>query len=498
MKLSPLLAAAVVSAAPFFAVSEVSQKPVSLEDCVQLALQHNFDIKLQRFGPRLTDLDLSTAYAPYDPTFFTSAGQRYGRSESLAVPSATFNPPSNENWGDTYSTGLGGYLPTGLRYDFYGDVRRNQTTILPSGQTGSFDYSPDAGISLTQPLLKNAWIDSTRWTIALNRLTLKSNYESVRGQVIDTLRDVEVAYYNLISAAENVQVQVKAVEVAERFLFETRKRVEVGAMAPLEAKSAEAEVARRQSDLVTGRQNLADNERALKRLLDEDFSNSADTMLTPSAKLGIPKVLVNRKDSWGRAFERRPDYRQQKITLEQQKVTLRYNRNQLFPQLDLSGSYGVTGRSTEVGPAINELGNRSNPNYAWGIKLTIPLDNLAARNGYKKAKLQQEQLLLKFKQTEQSIMIQIDVDVRAVESAAEKIKATRQAREYAEAALDAEQKKLESGKSTNYQVLQFQRDLTTAQTSEISALADYNRALAQLSHDEGSSLERHSIKVDLR
>lgn len=498
MKLRPLLAAAAVSAVPFFSTAEISQKPVSLEDCIQLALKHNFDIKLQRFGPRLTDLDLSSAYAPYDPTFFTSAGQRFGRSESLSVPSATFNPPSNENWSDTYSTGLGGYLPTGLRYDFYGDVRRNQTTILPGGQVGSFDYSPDAGINLTQPLLKNGWIDATRWTIALNRLTLKSNYETVRGQVIDTIRDVEVAYYNLISASENVQVQLKALEVAERFLFETRKRVEVGAMAPLEAKSAEAEVARRQSDLVTGRQNLADGERALKRLLDEDFANSADTMLTPSAKLGIPKVVVNRKDSWGRAFDKRPDYQQQKITLEQQKVTLRYNRNQLFPQLDLSGSYGVTGRSTEAGPAINELANRNNPNYSWGIKLTIPLDNLSARNSYKKAKLQQEQLILKFKQTEQSIMIQIDNDIRAVESAAEKIKATRQAREYAEAALDAEQKKLESGKSTNYQVLQFQRDLTTAQTAEISALSDYNKALTQLAHDEGSTLDRHSIKVDLR
>jgi outer membrane protein TolC len=209
-------------------------------------------------------------------------------------------------------------------------------------------------------------------------------------------------------------------------------------------------------------------------------------------------VVVNRKDSWGRAFDKRPDYQQQKITLEQQKVTLRYNRNQLFPQLDLSGSYGVTGRSTEAGPAINELANRNNPNYSWGIKLTIPLDNLSARNSYKKAKLQQEQLLLKFKQTEQSIMIQIDNDIRAVESAAEKIKATRQAREYAEAALDAEQKKLESGKSTNYQVLQFQRDLTTAQTAEISALSDYNKALTQLAHDEGSTLDRHSIKVDLR
>ena len=78
------------------------------------------------------------------------------------------------------------------------------------------------------------------------------------------------------------------------------------------------------------------------------------------------------------------------------------------------------------------------------------------------------------------------------------IEATKEARSYAEAALDAEQKKLESGKSTNYQVLQLQRDLTSAQTDEINALANYNKALAQLAHDEGSTLERLKVNLEIR
>lgn len=499
MKFRPLLAAAVAATTLSVAQAELAQKPVSLDDCIQMALRHNFDVRIQRYGPRVAELALSSAYTAYDPTFTASAGQGFRRSEAGFNPSV-FNPPSNENWNDNYGVGLGGNMPTGLRYDFFGDVSRSQSTTLSGAGTftSPFDYSPDAGVRLTQSLLKNAWIDQTRWTIAVDKLALKSNIESVRGQIMTTLVNVELGYYNLISAYENVLVQGKALEVSERFLFETRKRVEVGALAPLDAEQAKAEVARLKADLVSARKSLGDQERALKQLLDEDFATSAGEMLLPTAKLQNVPALVNRTDSWMRAFDLRADYRQQKLALEQQKITLRFTRNQLYPQLDLSGGYGVTGRSSEFSPGISDLGNRSNPNYYWGLKLTFPLDNLSARNGHKKAKLDQEKLLVQFKQTEQSIMIQIDNDIRAVESARERIEATKQSRIYAEAAHEAEKKKLESGKSTNYQVLQLQRDLTQAQTQEISTLADYNKALARLAFDEGSTLTRLGVSIDLR
>ena len=75
---------------------------------------------------------------------------------------------------------------------------------------------------------------------------------------------------------------------------------------------------------------------------------------------------------------------------------------------------------------------------------------------------------------------------------------TRAAREYAEAALQAEQKKLESGKSTSFEVLQLQKDLTTARSAEIRALADYNIALAQIAINEGTTLERRKVTLDVK
>jgi outer membrane protein TolC len=106
--------------------------------------------------------------------------------------------------------------------------------------------------------------------------------------------------------------------------------------------------------------------------------------------------------------------------------------------------------------------------------------------------------LLTLKKLEQNIMVQIDDDIKQAESSYEQVAATRTAKEYAAAALDAEQKKLENGKSTTYTVLQMQRDLTTARGNLIQALDTYNKALAQLSLDEGSTLQRLGINVEMR
>ncbi len=95
-------------------------------------------------------------------------------------------------------------------------------------------------------------------------------------------------------------------------------------------------------------------------------------------------------------------------------------------------------------------------------------------------------------------MVQIDNAIRAAESSYQRVSATRIAREYNEAALAAEEKKLASGKSTTYTVLQMQRDLTAARGNEIQALDNYNKALAQLSLDEGTTLQRLGINLELK
>jgi outer membrane protein TolC len=107
-------------------------------------------------------------------------------------------------------------------------------------------------------------------------------------------------------------------------------------------------------------------------------------------------------------------------------------------------------------------------------------------------------LLLKLKQLEQNVMVQIDNAVKAAQSAWESVDATKQARIYAEAALDAEQKKYAVGKSTTFTVLQLQNNLTSARSQEIRALANYKQALAGLAAAEGSTLERDHLNLEAK
>src|ERR1019366_2373263 len=148
--------------------------------------------------------------------------------------------------------------------------------------------------------------------------------------------------------------------------------------------------------------------------------------------------------------------------------------------------------------ALYQLGDGSRPFYSYGAQLTFPIGNTGARATYKKSKLAMEQYGLMLKKLEQAIMTTIDNDINQAQSSYQQVAATRAASEYAAEALDAEQKKLESGKSTTYTVLQMQRDLTTARGNEIQALATYNKALAQLSLDEASTLQRLGINVEVK
>jgi len=166
--------------------------------------------------------------------------------------------------------------------------------------------------------------------------------------------------------------------------------------------------------------------------------------------------------------------------------------------LDLFGSYGYSGSDREFSGALDQFRRGSSPFYSAGAEVSIPLGNTGARNNYKAAKAAKEQLALQLKQLEQIVLVGIENAIAVAMTSFERVRATKNASEFAEAALDAEQKKLQNGKSTSFQVLQLQRDLTAARSSEIRALADYNIALSRLASAEGTTLERRKISLDVK
>jgi outer membrane protein TolC len=479
----------------------VAPREMALQDCIQEALQHNLDVQIERYNPQISLYNLRAAYGGYDPLLNISGQHSYDVSPSTLNLYSTNNIilPASVSKSDSFKSDIGGTLPWGLQYDFSGNIADSVTTYPPS--PGYENTAGSIGVTLKQPLLKNFWIDNTRLTIHVAKNRLKYSEQGLRQQIITSVTAVENAYYELIYAQDNVKVQQEALKLAQTQLDQDNQRVQIGTLAILSVQQDEAQVAQGKANLIAAQFTLADDQNTLKNLLTDEYSRWHDMDIQPSATLEAPLQLFDLQDSWSKGMTERPDLLQAQLNVEQQGIQLKFYRNQLFPELDLIGTYGFNGASpvpSSYHDVFGQFNEGTAPFYSYGAQMTVPLSNVGPRNQYKSNKATLQQIVLQLKQLEQSIMVEIDNAVKQAQSNYQSVEATKQARIYAEAALDAEEKTYTVGKATTFEVLQYQNNLTAARSQEIRALANYNEALANLSQQEGSTLERNHINIEVK
>jgi outer membrane protein len=480
------------------AAPSANTRVLSLQDLIQQTLQHNLDLQIDRFNPQLAFYTLRVAYSGWDPTL--NVAYKHSHDERGGQIFGPFTAPGSISASDAFDNNgsvLTGATPWGMTYDFGANLVKNQQINVGSS-TNQINTTGQAAITLTQPLLKNLWIDQTRLNIRIDKNRLKYSEQQFRLNIMQTVTLLEQAYDDLIYDRENVAVQAKAVELAEELASENKRKVAVGALAILDEQQAESQAATARAQLIAAQYTLGSAERTIKSMVSQDYSSWADLEIQPSGKLTDLPQSFSRPDSWTKGLTLRPEILQAKLDLERDGIQLKYDKNQLFPELDLVGTYGYNGSGLHFGNAIVDIQQLDHATYAIGAQLSVPLGNIKARNTVKSDKLTIEQALLTVKRWERDIMEAVDDDIAKARSGFEAVLATRAAREYADQALVAEQKKLDNGKSTTFLVLQAQNTLTTARGQEIQALDVYNKALSQLSQDEGGTLDRLGIDVDVK
>jgi outer membrane protein len=465
---------------------------LSLQECVKIALEHNLDVKIARFDPEIARQNISVAYGSYEPVFEVGGTHSYNASPG-GIDQQNRSYPGTTTDGNDYRAGIVGLLPTGLTVGLGGDLS-TRDGLNPSGSFENADSS--ASIQLRQPLLRNFWIDNTRLTIQVNKKLLQMSEQALRGQIMSTVTSVQLAYYDLLLAQERIKVQEQALQLAERLVKESKRRVQAGTVARLDEKQAESQVSARQSDLFGAQGAFAAQEYQLKSLLSDNFSDWDGVRIEPTERLTVVTNEFDLHQSWGCGMAQRPELLQLKLDLERQGFVLKYLRNQAFPQLDLVGSYGQVGADRSFTGALDGIRKGDSPFYTFGAVLSIPLGgNRSARATYRANKVGLNKSLVRLKQLEQDIMVDIGVAMEQARTRFAQVEATKQSRLFAQIALEAEQKKLDSGRTTSFVVLQLQRDLTTAQLAQLGALTEYNKALAQLALREGTTMERNRLDL---
>lgn len=487
-----------------------SPRRMTLRECIDYSLAHNLQLKKERYTGEIERYTLQASRGIYDPVF---SG---GLTQSVLNQPPTFDPKKSGTDAEynlntkSANSAVSGLLPFGLNYSLGGSFSQvAANSYFPTNSATYFLYPPNgiratnaflatAGVTLSQPLLKDAWIDRGRETVQINRRNLEISEIEFKGQVMGTLTAVAVAYHQLGAAGEQVAMERQAVELARRLLADVNKKAGVGDSSAVDQKTAEAGLAAAETALLAAEQQLGARQNALKGLLADSRESWAMGDIEPADKLVATPADVDMADAVSRALQSRPEILAMKLTLEKQDIHLRFTSNQRLPSLNLVGSYGWQAWDPNGGTALDQVRTGAFPVYSVGMVLSFPLGNVSARNNHKAGKAAKAQALVQFDQIQQQVLVEVDTAVKAAELAFKRIESTRRGREASRVALDLQQKLYNSGLTTTYQVLEYQRNLAVARLAEIRALADYNIALAQLDLADARTLERNQIELKVR
>ena len=486
-------------------------RPVTLKECVDLALRHNLDIQSARSTPEIALFDLRSSYGTYyDPILTLTARHDKSSSPSIFNPKTILDTVPYQLDTDLVSGSLTGHLPFGTVYGFsvdssYNAVRTafpsNSINFLlfpPAGIRNTNNFVANVAITLQQPLLRDFWIDAARLKIQISRKNLKISEQALRAQMIDSITFVQLAYYDLVHAREQVKVYRDVINLESNLLTGIRKRVQAGDLAPLSEKLFESQLESTRANLIGAEQTYAQQQNILNNLISDDLTTGPQNNPVPTEILVAVPVKLNRAESLQRAMQLRPDLQQARIDLEKKDAVVSYANNQLYPSLNLIGSYGGIGVAQDRGSASDQALSINNPVYFYGAVLSLPLSFTAERNNYKSSKAAKNQAALHRLKLEQTVWVQVDNAMKAADGNLQRVESTRLARAYAETALEVEQKKLEGGRSDAFLLIELQRQLVLSRSAENQVRTDYNKALINLEHSEGSTLEKFGIVIDLQ
>ena len=477
--------------------------PIRLDEFIQSVAEKNESVQMRVLAFEASRQTYLAEKGIFEPDFFGSvAKEALDRQntvqEERSQLSSTFSEDNN-----LYQTGIEGLVPSGAKIRLGYTLRdlRNSLQDDPSflfrGATNG-EYQSFFGLTLSQPLLKNAWLNVNTAKIRMAALGSKVAFQEYRKQSMRVYSSAESTYWRLFLLQEQLRFLNQSVQTAETILNDSRVRRDAGRGSELDVMEAEAGLALRRSLLAQARQKLQEASNEMASLASERLSNRRERMsaLTrPEIIRDIPPLAK----VYATAYDLNPDYSLQIEKAAQDGIALDYLRNQRLPELNLRGSYGLSGLSDSPGSSWDDLATGDWPAWAVGLELRVPLSGGAQTRGqYAAARLRKQETLVGLRAIETQMLNGLDTAVNRIEET--RVTATNYQAQVAlrEAVLDAALSRLDVGKLESRRVLEIEADLLETRSAEVEALVNHRQALVEMYAIEGSLLKRWNLDFSQR
>ena len=515
---------------------------LSLDDVIALALKSNANITVARLESDIAEFNTAAARGVYDPALVSENFFEHRVTPVASIIGGGANGQTQQD-SATGSAGVRGLIPrTGG--SFQALFSSSRLTTDNQFVTLNPQFPANFSASFTQPLGRGLTIDITRRQIEIASRTETLSEAQLRREAIDALTGVEQAYWNLAFAHRNLDVQRQALAQSGRQVESNRRQAEQGVLADIDIVEAETQAALFEQNLYAAQEAVTRAENALKLLIVPDRTAALwNREIVPVTPLTPEAPDVELGTAIAAALMNRPELDQLTANLGINQVEERFHRDQGRPQIDLVGSYAISGLAgsladrganpitagsavlqdrvnqlsaqlglpplpaPDAGPGIpsaflggygqsfQTLVDGAYPTARLDLRIGLPFGNRVASANLARTLVQREQLRVQRDQVQGAIEAEVRNGMQAVRSAEARVAAAGVARASAQRLYESEQRRFETGLSTVFLVLQRQTDAVSAQARELQAQADLASAIATLRRATGETLETHNVTV---
>jgi len=449
---------------------------------IAMAIRNNIDLRVRALDSSLVETNIQSSESIYNPQLSLAsnyaqtnvAGETYGTETISGAVSLTQNLPSGGSISATTWT-----APTSS----YADPLYDYT-----------DWSSTIGLTIYQPLLKNAGKQATELGISLDKYDYAGSLESFRDEVMQTVFSVISEYNSLYVLHQLLESREAALKSARQLLAEIRDNPKPGEHQDIDIANTEYAISQRLTEYIETERSVSSKEANLRYLIGVERK----LHIIPSDPPSREEPPETEDQAIALSLEQRPDLQELRLQLEASELREKVSKRNIWPDLALTASGGFRGYAEDgsFGDTVSQISDGKGQYWSAGVRLSIPIGNDQAESDYRRNTLRTEQLKNKLTAAEWKIRDNIQEDNRSLISARLQIMETAKSKAFAEQRVTQYQKSQRLGKASVKDLLDAENDLIYARNLELKAVENFAYLVARLWTDIGVLLERQNIKID--